>query len=197
MTSPRNYFYNDNINELQRAIDGSQAYREVLDKWRASQTCSRLIDAMTDMQLPKITKIICFGLDTLHRNGDQGLERSRTQHAAVEIMRAHLEKTQINTDVKVFCQSPTYDTIDEKILHSMRMKIIGDPTGFLEIDYETLVYCVSPKTCVRQIVADMDRPAAMLWTTINPTLEVEIVRETEPYRRGSTGIPQPPPGSPL
>ena len=93
------------------------------------------------------------------------MTRSHTQHAAVETMiEAFKEKN--GCDIQCYSQDPQYDDADKKILNSIGITMLDDPKGFLEIDSNTLVFTVSPNVPVKQIIADVQWPGAMLWNTV-------------------------------
>ncbi|KAE8341387.1 hypothetical protein BDV24DRAFT_174779 [Aspergillus arachidicola] len=118
-----------------------------------------------------IRKIVCFGLGTLRRLGDDEYTRTHTQHAAVETMVASLAKRGLNgsQEIKCYAQDLEYDEVDQEFLRSIGITTLKDPKGFLEVDEHGLVFSVCPDTPVKQIVTDLHWPAAMIWDTVTPS----------------------------
>ena len=94
------------------------------------------------------------------------------QHAAVETMVEAL-KEKHGYDIQCYGQDPRYNDIDKEFLNSIDITPLADPKGFLEIDSNTLVFSVGPNVPVKQIVADVQWPGAMLWDTVKPESEEE------------------------
>ncbi|KAL4974118.1 hypothetical protein BDW66DRAFT_92205 [Aspergillus desertorum] len=69
-------------------------------------------------------------------------------------------------EIKCYAQDPAYTEADRSLLRSIGIQPLDDPKGFLEIDDETLVFSVSPNVPVKQIVADVQWPGAMIWNTV-------------------------------
>lgn len=44
-------------------------------------------------------------------------------------------------------------------------KCRDDPSGFLEVDKNTLVFSIGPTVPVKEIICDMHMPAGMVWKT--------------------------------
>lgn len=152
--------------------DATAVYEKNYNKWQQSATCEGLISYLKSVQLPVIKKIVCFGLGTLHADSEIRLETYHRQHALMQTLRTLISEQQKH-DVQIFCQDPGYDTVDEEILKGLDMTIVDDPSGFLKVDNETFVISIYPDVCVRQIIADMPRPAAMLCNTVQPTQDLE------------------------
>ncbi|KAL4882432.1 hypothetical protein BJY04DRAFT_41217 [Aspergillus karnatakaensis] len=69
--------------------------------------------------------------------------------------------------IEIYVQDPAYTPIDHTLLEKINIKPLEDPKGFLEIDSSTLVFSVSPNVPVKQVVADVCWPAAMIWNTVS------------------------------
>ncbi|KAL3492343.1 hypothetical protein BJX62DRAFT_203230 [Aspergillus germanicus] len=165
-------------------------------KWEASETCATLKMHLTQLERKMarpVRKIVAFGLGTLTGLEDEfHSARALAQHAAlgsmVEVLgkrRAQQNNPSPNTtsNIKVYVQDPAYTDVDIALLHSIGITPLDDPKGFLEIDAETLVFSVSPNVPVKQVVADVCWPAAMIWNTVMPE-EKENVRWEKQVRGG-------------
>ena len=156
-------------------------FKLVRREWQESETCSNLegsfVKPRFDPEAITITKIVAFGLGTLGKtNLGQLPVRSYAQHAATLTIAAVLKERNISQglDVQCFSQDPWYNETDIEFLGGLGITVLKDPEGFLEIDEQTLVFSVGPDVPVRQIVADVQWPAAMVWNS--PLSEVQINR---------------------
>ncbi|KAL5333903.1 hypothetical protein BJX70DRAFT_391855 [Aspergillus crustosus] len=151
---------------------------------------------MDEAKLGRVRKIVAFGLGSLaameSREEEGGYHRIRAhaQHAAIRTMVETLVSSwnqthyqdhsdlDIDTDtetkeceeehsIKCYAQDPAYTETDMTLLHKLGITPLDDPKGFLEIDDSTLVFSVSPNVPVKQVVADVQWPAAMIWNTIS------------------------------
>ncbi|OAA53289.1 hypothetical protein ISF_08903 [Cordyceps fumosorosea ARSEF 2679] len=168
-----------------RLSDLEEAFREHQESWNKSATCRSLIKILQEsaakLQMP-IKKVVCFdlgGLDprTLHGEFFDWMRRSATQHAAALTMAKTLSEAQGGVEAKCYTQDPAYTSVDEQLLAGLGFEVLGDPKGFLEVDESTLVFAVQPKMPVRQIVADLAKPAAMVWGKIEANRDGEISRD--------------------
>jgi hypothetical protein len=119
-----------------------------------------------------INTIVCFGLGTPASPYENVRHRSNIQHAAVESLMEILNKRN-GTHIRCYAQDPDYDESDKELLKAIGIEVIEDPKGFLEVDGNTLVVTVAPNIAVRQIVADLQWPAAMLWNTVG-SMDIEM-----------------------
>jgi hypothetical protein len=99
--------------------------------------------------------------------------RSTAQHILALAIRDILtnndaENTQNeNTDqIKCYAQDPAYTLIDELILHEAGFTVLDDPRAFLEVDEASIVIAISPDIPIKQIIADIARPAILIWDKI-------------------------------
>ena len=100
------------------------------------------------------------------------------QHASVETM-AEVLKEKGGCEITCFAQDPAYSDVDKEFLKSIGITPVNDPKGFLEVDSKTLVFSASPDVPVREIIIDIQHPAAMLWNTVRTEPEKEKKREWE------------------
>ncbi|EAW11002.1 SRR1 family protein [Aspergillus clavatus NRRL 1] len=139
--------------------------------WQTSEACESLQKQLATLALTRpIKKIVCFALGTMDRLNTRCATRSHMQHAAVETVAEALKKRQNHRsdEIQCFAQDPAYDDVDLELLRIIGITRLEDPKGFLEIDEATFVFSVSPNVPVKQIVADVQWPAAMLWNTVRP-----------------------------
>jgi hypothetical protein len=53
--------------------------------------------------------------------------------------------------------------------------VMEDPRAFLEVDEASVVIAVASDICVRQIVADLARPAVVIWDRVTDEVETGAV----------------------
>ncbi|KAL4869567.1 hypothetical protein BDV12DRAFT_76097 [Aspergillus spectabilis] len=158
-----------------------------------------------------IRKIIGFGLGSLaaiaeESPSEQGVSvqlgdgyhcvRAHAQHAALGTVAETLisnwssqsdPNIETNTEaesheIKCYAQDPAYSEIDQALLRSIGIEPLDDPKGFLEIDPHTLIFSVSPNVPVKQVVADVGWPGAMIWNTVG--MEEKEARWEKKVRNG-------------
>ncbi len=106
-------------------------------------------------------------------NRDKDPSRDSSKDAGVELD---------DDGIKCYAQDPAYNDIDQALLRSIGIEPLDDPKGFLEIDENTLVFSVSPNVPVKQVVADVQWPGAMIWNTVS--LEEKEARWEKKMRDG-------------
>jgi len=62
-----------------------------------------------------------------------------------------------------YAQDPDYTDIDREVLEQSGITILDDPQGFLEVDDSTAVLSFGANIPLRQVIADIARPAMMVW----------------------------------
>ncbi|GJN82110.1 hypothetical protein PLIIFM63780_005647 [Purpureocillium lilacinum] len=118
-----------------------------------------------------IDKIVGFGLGNLTVGSmpheDPWERTSGMQHALLVSLADLLEK-QAGRPVRRIVQEPIYLDTCKEALRARGVEIAEPETGFLLVDERTLVITVSCNVPVRQIVADLARPAGMIWNRVEP-----------------------------
>ncbi len=59
-----------------------------------------------------------------------------------------------------------YVDTDKEVLGRVGVTVVDDPRGFLEVDDNSVVICVAPNVPVKQIIADIARPAVLIWNRV-------------------------------
>ena len=141
-------------------------------RWDASAACRELIATLQGVadagRLPRVDKVVAFAC---HRPSViEGAERVAAEHAVVLSIRDFF--AQHGTTVQCYAQDPVYEDVDRKVLGELGATVLDHPRGFLEVDESTAVFSLAPDIAVRQIVADIARPALMIWEKVR-----EIPRE--------------------
>ena len=143
-------------------------------EWDASAACRNLMATLQGLadagRLPHVDKVVAFAC---HRPSiAERAERVATEHALVLSIRDFFARRDPTTTVWCCAQDPLYEDVDREALGELGMTVLDNPRGFLEVDESTVVYSLAPEVAVRQIVADIARPALMIWDRVR-----EIPRE--------------------
>ncbi|KAK4096253.1 hypothetical protein N658DRAFT_46258 [Parathielavia hyrcaniae] len=142
------------------------------EKWDASAACRELmatLQAVADAgRLPRVDNVVAFAC---HRPSVVArAERVATEHALVLSIRdffarRHSDPT-TTTMVWCYAQDPLYEDVDREVLGELGMTVLDHPRGFLQVDESTAVFALAPGVAVRQVVADIARPALMIWDKV-------------------------------
>lgn len=163
-------------NKVTGKMDGEpnrseQETRELLQeargKWESGKEWERLKEKIQERKnFPKVNKIVAFACCTMAAGGT--LKHSMTfatQHAMILSLR-HLFSERSNGEISCFAQDPAYTPIDVTVLGSSGITVLPNPKGFLEVDDSTIVISMAPNVPVRQIIADIARPAVLIWNAV-------------------------------
>ena len=171
----------DPAERAQAALDAGIA------EWEASEEYRGFRATLAGVALPKITKIVAFANSTLSMGGEFRT-CSTQQHALMLTLRDVIVASRRSNNaqgqapgpdekIQCFAQDPMYSDADKEVLLKAGIAVLDDPRGFLEVDDDTAVLCFSPNIPVRQIVADIARPAVLIWGHVNS--EAEMLAEWE------------------
>lgn len=141
-------------------------------EWEASKQCEELRLLLGSADIPPVQKIVAFACSTMTWD-DEARHRSTVQHTLILTIRDCLAKRRQFSNpstVKCFVQDPLYTSTDRQVLGDQGITVLDDPNGFLEIDEETIVLSHAPDIPVRQITADITRPAMMIWDKVKKEL---------------------------
>ena len=145
-------------------------------KWDASAACRELMATLQVLadacRLPHVDKVVAFAC---HRPSVvERAERVAAEHALVLSIRDFFTRHSPTTTIRCFAQDPIYEDVDREVLEELGMTVLDHPRGFLEVDESTAVFSLAPGIAIRQIVADIARPALMVWDKV-----CEIPREDD------------------
>ncbi|KAL1957077.1 hypothetical protein VTO42DRAFT_6335 [Malbranchea cinnamomea] len=159
--------------------------------------------------IDKVIGLACGNISLRHRtstsddSGSSLARRCATQHALLLTMREVLDDVVSSNDcrdggseptstrprpttlseIKCYVQDPAYNDVDKTVLTGAGFTILQDPEAFLEIDDSTVLFSCAPNVPVRQIVAELARPAIMVWDRVKEDTEEDKicgVRATDP-----------------
>lgn len=116
----------------------------------------------------KIAKIIGFGCGIMSASDDipHMSYNAAFQHALLLMLQQFLQRSSSH-EIACAVQDPAYTDRDISVLRSYGVKTLTDPEGFIETDDSSLVFACAPDVPVRQIVADIARPAVLMWDRVS------------------------------
>lgn len=122
--------------------------------------------------LARVNKIVAFACGRLTAMSAAIDPEHVVQHAmvfslrdAVAEMKEELPASDAaaNEGVRIILQEPGYTDEDKLVLEMAGAAVVESPEAFLEVDEDTLVVSISPNIPVKQIIADIARPAGMIY----------------------------------
>lgn len=69
-------------------------------------------------------------------------------------------------EVKCFAQDPTHTEMDAQILLEHGITVVDDPRVFLKVDESSAVIALAQDIPVKEIIADIARPALIIWDKV-------------------------------
>ncbi|KAF3384982.1 5'-AMP-activated protein kinase subunit gamma [Penicillium rolfsii] len=146
--------------------DVAETFQTYLQDWRETEVAKKLIQSLTaHAATHSISKIVGLALGAMSYQYDSR-PRCYIQHALLLTLRKWLVEREKTEDVVCHAQDPGYRSVDREILHEHGIEVINDPQAWLEIDDKSLVFSVSPNVPVKEIVADIARPAIVIWERV-------------------------------
>ncbi|KAI8966611.1 hypothetical protein F5Y11DRAFT_364225 [Daldinia sp. FL1419] len=167
------------------AAELSKIFNGAKQQWEASEQYNHLRALLKSKRsrLSTIRKIVAFGLGTFTTRSDIS-DSSMVQHALVLSLQHMLSKTKgpdskvsgvfqniknslsknkkTNPPISCFAQDPAYLLRDKTVLSDAGITVLEDPWAFLEVDDTSLVVSIDPNIPIRQIIADIARPVAII-----------------------------------
>ncbi|KAI1099979.1 hypothetical protein F4804DRAFT_63576 [Jackrogersella minutella] len=164
-------------------------FEKAIRQWIHSQTFHWLKQSLSKWKGPrKIKKLVCFGLGNLAPRSrsdcrtlydpEETLQSQKdylTQHAAALTI-AEVFRSTTADDVEVFAQDPSYSQTSKAFLEDTGVIVVGEhgAGGFNEIDDDSAVFFRYPTAPVKQIIADIARPAIIIGNA-----DVHILNENQ------------------
>lgn len=150
------------------------------EQWSASETFTRLkciflgqTDNALSAHIDKVVAYACGSMASAARDADCRYDQRRSiwQHAMVlsirDFLLARCGNTEAKGEVRCFVQDPIYEDVDKVFLNEAGVSVLDDPRAHLEVDETSVVVGVSPMIPLRQIVADIARPAVLIWARVD------------------------------
>jgi len=151
-------------------------FREKQAEWEASDCCREFKQILASVDIPKVKNLVGLAFHSL-RPDTGHFQNSARQHSIYLTLRDFFNSRATNSSnvsnnddasknnnlVECIVQDPAYIEADEKILAEEDIKVVEDPHAFLQIDDDSAIISVYPNVPVKEIVADVARPAFILW----------------------------------
>lgn len=109
-----------------------------------------------------IEKIVAVALAAISKDDRH---RSAFQHAFVLTLREWLHARQ--KSICCYAQDPEYEAVDKVVLGEHGIEVIDDPRAWLEVDERSILFSCAPNVPVKEIVADITRPAVVIWERLD------------------------------
>ncbi|KAK3292441.1 uncharacterized protein B0H64DRAFT_228647 [Chaetomium fimeti] len=149
----------------------SRKFEQAKQSLEGSELFAQFKSTLASVTIPPgINKIVALGCSTMAWPNEARAMTSMTQHILALTIRDFLASGyateapgESRPEIKCYAQDPMYTPTDEQVLGEAGFTLVDDPRAFLEIDEASVVISVYPDIPVRQIVADIARPAVMIW----------------------------------
>ena len=144
----------------------------IRQSWAASKEYQKLRSMLLKIKhLSCVSKVLGIGLGSPSaKAGPLAVtlrQRSIYQHALIISIREIIEsQTGCQKTVKCSAQDPTYSPTDIVSLARNNVAVLEDPQAFLEMDEWSAIVSCAPEIPVKQIVADITRPAMIIWSEV-------------------------------
>jgi hypothetical protein len=159
-------------------------------RWDTSMTCEAFTSQFRkllgeDGNAKKVTKIVCFGLGDMNfkppdwwriqnnskpedqRELETSVVEAALIHHAIALTMADVIRSCAKTKdkgVRILTQDPNYSDETKDMLQRIGFEVVGEygAGGFAELDSESVVFSAFAKAPVKQIIADLARPVAII-----------------------------------
>ncbi|CAG8076143.1 unnamed protein product [Penicillium salamii] len=150
-------------------------------EWKGSLAYRKLKAILSaSAQTHDIKKTISFALGCFSSTALPYCEakRSMAQHALLRTIKEWLQKKNGGKS-PCYAQDPSYNSIDKRILGDSGIQVIDDPCGWLEVDEQSMVVSIGASLPVKEIIADIARPAVIIWEQVGVTEAIGLVGKSD------------------
>ncbi|KAJ5702666.1 hypothetical protein N7488_010214 [Penicillium malachiteum] len=141
--------------------DVARDFQETLQAWEKSETCENFKSTLCSVVSGhEIDNIIGFACGSIALEGN---EQCAVQTAVLLTVRNWLKERDEDRRIPCYLQDPMNTDIDREVLADWDVEILDDPRGWLKVDERSVVLSVAPNVPVREIIADIARPAILIW----------------------------------
>lgn len=152
-------------------FDGMSAlFSAGIQNWKKARACKKLKTILSDTaRSHEINKTIGFALGGFSQQETclAHAARNVTQHALLLTLKEWLQKRDGGEKKPCYVQDPSYNSVDKQVLEKAGLQVIDDPCGWLEVDEQSIVVSVAPNVPVKEIIADIARPAVIIWERVS------------------------------
>ncbi|CAG7946870.1 unnamed protein product [Penicillium nalgiovense] len=153
----------------------TKTFQDKSQEWKESPACEKLKTILSSSaKNHEIDKVIAFAFGTMsgqYFEDDGSLYmrsgwRSASQHALLVTIIEWMKERDHKEKVLCYSQEPAYTEVDKKILDEVGIEVIEDPRGWLEVDEHSIVLSVASNVPSKEIIADISRPAVIIWCRV-------------------------------
>lgn len=165
-------------------------FEDTRKQWDTSETCEAVASLLRNLisgneTAKKVTKVLCFGLGDINRKppdwwriendsqpkdkqvAETSIVEGALMHHAIALTVADVARSCAQTadaGVRLLTQDPDYSDETKHMLLEIGFEVVGEhgAGGFAELDDESVVFSPFPSVPVKQIIADLARPAAII-----------------------------------
>lgn len=152
---------------LKDHIAVSTSFETSLRSWRECAAWKQLESILTTAAAThKMNKVIGLGCGSMASDELPGFASTPDfQHALLVTIRDWIAQRDSST-VHCYAQDPIYTELDKSVLEGHGIEVIEDPQAWLEVDDSSVVFSRGPDVPVKEIVADLARPAVLVWDRV-------------------------------
>lgn len=152
-----------------------KTFQDSVQEWKESQACKKLQSFLSaSAKNHEINKTFGFALGGISRKWlekdgslrTRDLRRSASQHGLLLTLKEWLQERDGIEEVPCCAQDPCYNSMDKQILGEAGIELIDDPRAWLEVDEQSMMISVAPNVPVKEIIADIARPAVIIWCRV-------------------------------
>lgn len=147
-------------------IDTWHNFLKTQQLWKESAPYKQLESILERRIPPRTDAVVAFALGSISRP-NRNNQASMFQYALTLSVRDIVEMSNGSQKVRCISQDPIYNTVDKSVLSESGITVLKNPQAFLEISNSSVVVSCSPDIPVKQIVADLARPAVMIWNPVS------------------------------
>ncbi|KAJ8118166.1 hypothetical protein ONZ43_g4043 [Nemania bipapillata] len=125
----------------------------------------------------KVRKIVGIALGALVEE-DKEQRDSLMQYSLLLSLRELIMQRGVTEDVRCFAQDPALCPTAATVLEDAGIAVLDNPYAFTEVDDTTIVVSMYSNVPVKQIVTDIARPLAIMWT--EPEVEADKINLSDP-----------------
>ncbi|CAG8162735.1 unnamed protein product [Penicillium olsonii] len=147
----------------------SMVFRAKSYEWKSTSVCRKLKTILSaSAHNHDINKVIGFGLGGFSRRmiPYKSATRAMTQHVLLRVLKDWLQK-KTGGKSPCYAQDPAYNSTDTQVLQENGIEVIDDPCGWLEVDEQSMVVSIAATVPVKEIIADIARPAVIIWDRVS------------------------------
>lgn len=145
---------------------GADLFEKSQRAWRESDSYTKLVAILNSSAAAhEINKVVAVSLGSLvYPINRDSRDSSPFQHAMLLTLREWV--IQRSAGSPCYTQDPVYTEVDHAILAEHGAEVIEDPRAWLEMDEQSIVVSISSNVPVREMVADLTRPAVIIWNRV-------------------------------